>query len=349
MVSKSSFMRTMKHLNIIRAATYFAIMIMVSVSCKQETLTTVEKKVFPWFVYKDGSSFKDIEPVKDIVSSISVFGNPPKAFIDECHQNNIEVYLAVGGSEENIDTPDKIKVLVDKYVDDCNANGYDGIDLDFEHLSPDVQMEYSGFLELASQKLHAAGKKLSHCVSFYPALYRNEETKMFYDPSVLAKTCDLVRVMCYDMYFAPGIGKPELKDRDDCTGIGPTSNYPWTKDAMAFWIKHIPKDKLVMALPAYANDYAVTGSSKGRQIYQSVPDSVSGVLPPPTWLCYERMNMYLYDGTDGNRHMFYASDARSTEALLELADELGIPQIGFWHFSSVDPQMWDVTKNWKKK
>ena len=34
--------------------------------------------------------------------------------------------------------------------------------------------------------------------------------------------------------------------------------------------------------------------------------------------------MYLYDGTDGNRHLFYASDARSTEALLELADELGI-------------------------
>lgn len=88
--------------------------------------------------------------------------------------------------------------------------------------------------------------------------------------------------------FAPGIDKPELKHRDDCMGIGPTSNYLWTREAMLFWMKHIPNDKLVMALPAYANDYAVTGGIKGRQIYQSVPDSINGILPSPIWLCYER-------------------------------------------------------------
>ena len=49
------------------------------------------------------------------------------------------------------------------------------------------------------------------------------------------------------------------------------------------------------------------------------------------------------------RSLFYASDARSTEALLELADELGISQIGFWHFNSVDPQMWDTAAKWQKK
>lgn len=339
----------MKCSAIIRSAIYCAILVIVSVSCQQETPTPTEKKVFPWFVYKDGNSFKDIEPVKELIGSISVFGNPPKSFIDECHQNKIEVYQAVGGNEETISTPEKIKALVDKYVEDCNIYGYDGIDLDFEHLNPNIQDAYTELLELASQRLHATGKKLSQCVSFYPALYQDSKTKMFHDPKVLATTCDLIRVMCYDMYFAPGVDNPDLKHRDDCMGVGPTSNYPWTKEAMLFWIKHIPKDKLVMALPAYSNDYAVTGSIKGRQIYQSVPDSVSGILPPPTWLCYEKTNMYLYNGVNGNRHLFYASDARSTEALLELADELDIPKIGFWHFSSVDPQMWDVTEKWKKQ
>lgn len=224
----------MKCSKIISAVVYCAMLLMISVSCKQETLITAEKKIYPWFIYKDGSSFKDIEPVKELVSSISVFGNPPKSFIDECHLNNIEVYHAVGGNEENINTPEKIKALVDSYVDDCHANGYDGIDMDFEHLNPDVQDTYTGFLELASQKLHAAGKKLSHCVGFYPALYEDEKTKMFHDPEVLARTCDLVRVMCYDMYFAPGVGNPELKHRDDCMGVGPTSNFPWTKELCPF-------------------------------------------------------------------------------------------------------------------
>ena len=151
----------MRYSEIIRTVAYCAIWVVVSVSCKQETPTATGKKVFPWFVYKDWNSFKDIEPVKEIINSISVFGNPPKSFIDECHRNHIEVYQAVGGSEENISTPEKIKTLVDGYVDACNANGYDGIDWDFEHLSPDVQDTYTGFLELASQKLQAAEKKIS--------------------------------------------------------------------------------------------------------------------------------------------------------------------------------------------
>lgn len=342
-------MQLMKYPGFIKAAACCVIAVIVGVSCHQEALTTTEKKVFPWFIYRNGSSFKDIAPMKDLIGSISVFGNPPKSFIDECHQNNIEVYQAVGGNEEMINTPEKAEALVDKYIDICNTNGYDGIDLDFEHLHPDIQDAYTGFLKLASQKLHVNGKKLSHCVSFYPDSYLDDEAKMFYDPKVLAATCDLVRVMCYDMYFAPGIDKPELKHRDDCMGIGPTSNYPWTKKAMAFWIRHISKDKLVMALPAYSNDYAVSGNPKGRQIYQSVPDSVEGILPSPTWLWYEKVNLYLYNGANGNRHLFYASDARSTEALLKLADELGISTIGFWHFSSVDSKMWEATERWKKE
>ena len=89
-----------------------------------------------------------------------------------------------------------------KYVSDCNANGYDGIDLDLEHLSPDIQDAYTEFLKLASRELHAVGKKLSHCVSFYPALYQDNETKMFHDPAVPTYSpCDSIRVMCYEMHF----------------------------------------------------------------------------------------------------------------------------------------------------
>ena len=77
----------MRYSEIIRTVAYCAIWVVVSVSCKQETPTATGKKVFPWFVYKDWNSFKDIEPVKEIINSISVFGNPPKSFIDECHRS----------------------------------------------------------------------------------------------------------------------------------------------------------------------------------------------------------------------------------------------------------------------
>lgn len=320
---------------------------LVMVSCgKRQTETTPVKHLHPWVIYNDSSSFAELEPVKDLIASISVFGNPPHDYIDKCHAVGIEVYHAVGGNEENINTTEKIAALVNSYVNDCVTNGYDGVDFDFEHLDASVRPVYSDLLQKTAEALHAIGKKVSHCVGFYPALYVDESTELFYDPAVLEQTCDLVRVMCYDMYCAPCIGKKDLVDRDDCQGMGPTSNYLWTRECMLYWKKRISTNKLVMALPAYGNDYKLAGSVTGKQIYSSRPDEVSGQLPTPIWLCYEKVNMYLYDDKDGCRHIFYAADARSTECLLRLADELQLPQVGFWHFGSVTPEMWKVVHNW---
>lgn len=310
---------------------------------------TSKKRITTWYIYKDGNSFSDIEPFKDLIRSISVFGNPPKAFIDNCHKNNIEVYHAVSGNEKSIDSAAKIKQIGRDYVEDCNLNGYDGIDLDFENLNPGVQNTYSGFLKEVSMALHKSGKKLSHCVGFYPTLFQDEVPKIFYNPKVIATTCDLVRVMCYDMYYAPGRLDKTALNRDDCQGIGPTSNYQWTRDAMTYWTKYVSKDKLVMALPAYANDYTMNVQGSGKQVYSAVPDSVKGTLLAPTWLWYEKLNIYLYDDLKGNTHLFYASDQRSTKALLELSNELKINNIGFWHFGSVDPKTWSAVREWMKK
>lgn len=310
---------------------------------------SAKKKISPWLIYDKEKGFAELEPFKGMLSSISVFGNPPREFIDECHKNNIEVYHAVSGNEKTIDSADKIKAVGKEYVEDCKLNGYDGIDLDFENLNHSVQNTYSEFLKEASMALHKAGKKLSHCVGFYPTLYQDKVPKIFYNPKVVAQTCDLVRVMCYDMYFAPGRSDKKALTRDDCQGIGPTSNYPWTKEAMTYWMKYVPKEKLIMALPAYSNDYTMTVNGTGKQVYATVPDSVKGTLQPPIWLWYEKLNIYLYDDVKGINHLFYASDQKSTKALLELGDELNIDNIGFWHFSSVDPKTWSVVREWIKK
>lgn len=307
----------------------------------------VTRKVDTWYIYKEGkSSFKDLEPFKDIIRSISVFGSPPKSFIAECHQHKIEVYHAVSDNEKAIDSPEKIKAITQQYVNICNSIGYDGIDLDYEALKPQIKEMYSLLLKELSAKLHQSGKKLSQCVGFYNSLYQNNLDQMFYDVKVLSTTCDLVRVMCYDMYYAPGRLDKALLHRVDCQGIGGTSNYPFVKEAMTFWLKYVPKEKLVMGLPAYSNDYEIAPEGKGMQLYASVPESIKGALPSPTWLWFEKINLYVYNDTHNTTHLFYASDAQSTEALLSLANELEINNIGFWHFSSVDLPMWEVTQKW---
>ncbi|MEG2149685.1 MAG: glycosyl hydrolase family 18 protein [Bacteroidaceae bacterium] len=305
------------------------------------------KKIDTWYLYTEGkSSFQELVPFKDIIASISVFGNPPKSFIEECHQNQIEVYHAVSGDEKSIDSSAKRKIIAEEYLRICDTMGYDGIDLDFEALNPQVKEMYSLFLFEISEKLHHAGKKLSQCVGFYNSLYQNDFDHLFYDVKVVSSTCDLIRVMCYDMYYAPGRFDKSLLNRVDCQGVGATSHYPFAKEAMKFWLTYVSSDKLVMGLPAYSNDYEMTNNGKGRQIYGSVPQNVKGVLPAPTWLWFEKINIYTYSDTNDCPHLFYASDERSTESLLHLADELKIQKIGFWHFGSVDPKIWTVTQKW---
>lgn len=310
------------------------------------TAQTVSKKISPWYVCDNDCNFDDLAPLKEFIGSISVFGNPPKAFIDECHKYGIEVYHAVGGNEEAVDTPVKIKTMAESYLNDYLENGYDGIDLDFEHLDPGIRRAYSDFLYEVSKKLHGAGKKLSHCVGYYKSFHENEVLDIFYDPVVIGKTCDLVRVMCYDLYFAPGRNVKALEKRDDCQGIGPTSNYHFTKSAMAFWLKYVSKEKLIMGLPAYSNDYTMDLTGAGKQVYAAVPDSVSGNLPEPIWQYADKLHIYLYKALDGKTHLFYASDDKSTKSLLDIGDELGIFNIGFWHFGSVDSKTWTVVREW---
>lgn len=327
---------------------FFLLTFMSFVSVFSSNAQAGMRKINTWYIYNEGkSSFKDIEPYKDIISAISVFGNPPKVFIEECHKHGIEVYHAVSDKESAIDSPQKREEVSEKYLAICRTDDYDGIDLDYEGLNLKSRDIYTSFLKEVSAKLHVAGKKLSQCVGFYDSLYKKGDAgQIFYDVKVLTATCDYVRVMCYDMYFAPGRGQNEFLNRDDCQGLGATSCYPFAKAAMEFWLKHIPGNKLIMGLPAYSNDYDMTNGGIGKQVAAAIPDNVKGRLPHPAWLWFERINMYLYKDNDEHIHLFYASDETSTEALLKLAEEFKIDNIGFWHLSSVSPEMWNVTRAW---
>jgi spore germination protein YaaH len=304
------------------------------------------KRVASWLVYEEENGFDRIERNADILASLSVFGNAPRDFIDRCHRLQIQVYRMVTGDSWAFDTPAHAQAAVQSYLRACSEEGYDGIDLDFENLDAGLQERYSDFLLLVSQSLHRIGKKLSHCVGFYPGMERHPPRKLFYDPWVVAQTCDLVRVMCYDLYWAPGWGDPTMASRPDTQGIGPTSSFPWAKTALAFWLDRVPRRKLIMGLPAYANDYALSPGGKGKQVYAPAPPAPAGTGLRKAWLWYERLYVYVYPDQEGATHVFYASDAESTRAHLETATELKLAGVGFWHFSSVGEETWKAVREW---
>jgi hypothetical protein len=289
-----------------------------------------------WFIYRDDKDIALLQSNADIISSISIFGRPSRGFIDACHKLDIETYLGVGGDASAIDTPPHAQATIDGYLKQCEELGLDGIDLDFEQLSPDLQDRYLRSMRDLAERLHAGGKRLSICVGYYPECYADPPKKQFYDALVVGQVCDQVRVMCYDLHWAPA------------ATFGPTSTAPWAKEAMRFWLRYVPREKLIMGLPAYSNDYSISPNGKGVQVYQAKPRTSASSPATSIWLPYEKVRVYRFLDGEGRPHVFFASDEASTKAHLKTVDDLDIPAISFWTYNSVSPETWKVLRDWLK-
>jgi spore germination protein YaaH len=314
------------------------------VSQAQDRPGKTARVVSPWFVYQGEHSIDLLKPNADMISSISVCGGCPREFVDQCHALDITVYLLKGGHDGRVfETPAARHKLIQSYLDQCRMTGADGIDLNFESLDKRYLNSYSDLLREASRAFRAADKRLSMCVSYLMCTWRTADGPKpgsadidggWFDPAVVGKTCDMVRVMCYDMHSVSG------------GGIGPVSTCPWARDAMRFWMRHVPREKLVMGLPAYSRDFAMTGKRQVESVYAPTPKVAADTSLVRVWLPYEELAQYRYTGPDGIVHLFYASDEASTRAHLKTAAELKLKTIGFWHYAAVTSEQWAAVREW---
>ena len=108
-------------------------------------------------------------------------------------------------------------------------HGYDGLDLDYEHLDPDhlktnlgpghdamtERLAFSAFIAAAASALHAVGKTLSVDVPV-----EIDSSIPVYDYAALSSVADAVHVMTYDYHYEGG------------THAGPIAPLGWVEDAL---------------------------------------------------------------------------------------------------------------------
>jgi hypothetical protein len=311
-----------------------------------QPLHAKRRRVSPWLA--GGLNAETVALVRanaDILASVSVSGGTPREFTDQVRALGVEVYACVGGSDGAAFAASKSRQeLIAKWLERCRRDGLTGIDLDYESLEKSCRADYSTLLRETSKACHAADLKLSTCVSYVMCTWRSNTTPVadpeanidggWYDPDVIGKTCDVVRVMCYDM-ISPSSG-----------AVGPVSSRPWARDAMRFWSQHVPRRKLVMGLPAYSRDFVMNDKRETLSPYAPLPELPPGAPVRVLWLPYEALHQYRYADAQGAEHVFLASDADSTRAHLATAADLRLDTIGFWHAGSVTPAMWAAVREW---
>jgi spore germination protein YaaH len=254
---------------------------------------------------------------------------------------------------------------VNQLVELVVANGFDGIELDYEKFAfsdgastwPATRPAWVAFVTELGTALHGAGKRLALAVPpMYDGTYTSSSGYWVYDYAGVAPVVDSLRIMTYDY----SVSRP-----------GPISPLSFIRRTMSYAVTAFPAARIRMGLPAYGRLWTArradgTPSITGTCPTSGVPGttsfttatamtyltSVAGAAPT---LRYDDPSGEMvatfakeYAGVDatGNAtscvvdHEAWWVESRGVAARMPLVTEYGLAGVAAWHLGGVDPDSW---------
>ena len=195
--------------------------------------------------------------------------------------------------------------------------GADGIDLDFEQLSPTLTGAFVSFVTQLAGRLHAAGRKV---VVDVPVDHKA------YDVARLQGVTDWLLLMAYDQHNLPG-------------RAGAIAAYPWVQAAIQQLRREVVPDKILLGLAGYGYDW---GPSTVEPLSFGQVMKRAGSANVIQWDAAAREPWYTYTAADHAGHTVWFSDAASMQPLIRETDADGLAGIGLWRMGLEDEGLWPL-------
>lgn len=246
--------------------------------------------------------------------------------------------------------PASRKTHVDTIIAFADANGFDGIDLDYEKFAfsdgrdtwETTRPNWVAFVNDLAVALHRTGKTLTVSVPSsgdYPV----------YDYEAMGKVVDRIRIMAYDY---------------STSEAGPIAPIEWVRDVVKSAKKLVPASKLVLGVPVYGYDWPATivGTCPGTEDEQPTRKNVSSKSAAalaaaqrvvPTWdpINAERTFQYTEQLTGVDTagtpvtctvgHVVWYADAQAVHDRAYVAERQDLSGIALWSLGSDDAAVWE--------
>jgi spore germination protein len=208
--------------------------------------------------------------------------------------------------------------------------GFDGINLDFEHLKPGDKALYTDFVHRLAERAHAKNYRL--VVDVLGDINRTPYSLDFDYPG-LAAASHYLGIMTYDQ-FRPTQATP-----------GPVASLPWVEATLAAAIEDgVPPEKILLGIPAYGYDWTA-GQPNPRALSHGAVESLrrrekkAAEFHPDYKVPYFR-----YVDAKGQEHVVWYENARSMALKLDLVRNYKLAGILFWRLGLEDPTAWGVIR-----
>ncbi|MEW6574686.1 MAG: glycosyl hydrolase family 18 protein [Bacillota bacterium] len=291
------------------------------------------------------SSFgKDISAVGFFTARLDYQGNlsgaVPADGLAVANSNGIKSLLVVHNCRDGRFDPEVVhhiltnreleKRLTAEILRLLNANRLSGLNIDFENIPPSDRSLFNGFLQRLADTLRPTGFLLTVAVAAKTYDNPNNSWNGAFDYRAIGRICDYVVLMTYDEHWSGG-------------PPGPVSSIPWITRVLNYAVGVIPKDKVLLGIPAYGYDW----TSKGSRVVR--------------WTQVDRLiNQYGWDKVSwdnnaccpclqywegGIKHQVWFENEYSLKIKLDQVKKYGLAGISVWRLGFEDTVFWRTVRN----
>lgn len=230
----------------------------------------------------------------------------------------------------------------------ASANGFAGVDLDFEAVQPSEKANFSAFVSSLASALHGKGMKL--IISAPPMTGDGQPSYLAgYDYQALGAAVDYFQLMTYDE-----VG-PGWSSSPSATWPGPDSGLDWMKTMISYAISRVPASKVLEGLPAYGYDFS-TGNQvhwKGYSGQQGFADVIAAHkatvyrdatsdTPYANWgKVTQQQDGEAWSASDAQPAMWY-DDVASITAKSQLVTQYNLGGTSVWAMAYEDANFWNA-------
>ncbi len=200
------------------------------------------------------------------------------------------------------------------------SHHYGGINIDLETERDEDRVALAQLVSEIAERFHACGLEVTACTQVG-------------DPeqaAAIARPCDFVIPMIYDLHYASGSAGPIAPER-------------WAEQELTHFLKVVPADKTVLAIGNYAYDWEAGKPGAKTLTFgeamvtaQESQDGSDGIV---RWDQESANPTFTYEEA-GKRHQVWLLDAPTAYNFLKFAQKQGVSGRALWYVGSEDPTLW---------
>jgi spore germination protein YaaH len=264
----------------------------------------------------------------DAFTAKPLTGAPDPEVMAAAKAHHVPVWpmIASGDSPEGIAAEKKMwsdPTLVSKHVasivDVVTSGGFEGIDVDYEHMDDTDGPAYVAFLVALAKAMHAAGKQVSVASE---ALWTTPKGETPWDYPTFSTHLDAIHLMAYDFHHPC------------CTHVGQVAPLGWVQDVC----KHVASSaganasRFILGLPNYGYACATSkdcAAACTSAIATTTDEMKTCTLNNNSWIAGRAPNCIIADGSQ-----IYFDDTPSLEEKVMAAKDNGLGGVTEWTVGS---------------